>query len=140
MTKKQRRKTKKRNFAKIDKAKRQVKRLIGKKKWRKLPKKLRGILIQLKLCKKNLKKFNKMFKRMWKLFFKGASGKRIGRVLKRSKWGKKNVKVAKKMAKCLKGIKGKKSKLIYEPCHEKANNVVSEQVRHKPNFTSTEDG
>ena len=27
-----------------------------------------------------------------------------------------------------------------EPHHEKTNNVVSEQVRHKPNCTSTEDG
>ena len=28
----------------------------------------------------------------------------------------------------------------YEPCREKTNSVVSEQVRHKPICTSTEDG
>ena len=27
-----------------------------------------------------------------------------------------------------------------EPCHEKTNNVVSEQGLHKPSCTSTEDG
>ena len=31
-------------------------------------------------------------------------------------------------------------KTTYEPCHEKTNNVVLEQVRHKPSCTSTEDG
>ena len=30
--------------------------------------------------------------------------------------------------------------LIYELPHEKTNNVVSEQVRHKPSCTITEDG
>ena len=29
---------------------------------------------------------------------------------------------------------------LYEPCHEKTNNVVFEQVRHKPICRSTEDG
>ena len=29
---------------------------------------------------------------------------------------------------------------ILEPHHEKTNNVVSEQVRHKPSCTGTEDG
>ena len=28
----------------------------------------------------------------------------------------------------------------YEPSHGKTNNVVSEQVRHKPDCKSTEDG
>ena len=31
------------------------------------------------------------------------------------------------------------SRLIYEPPHGKTNNVVSDQVRHKPTCTSTED-
>ena len=30
--------------------------------------------------------------------------------------------------------------LLIEPSREKTNNVVSEQVRHKPGCTSTEDG
>ena len=32
----------------------------------------------------------------------------------------------------------KKQLLIFEPPHGKTNNVVSEQVRHKPACTSTE--
>ena len=31
-------------------------------------------------------------------------------------------------------------KVIYEPRREKTINVVSEQVRHKPSCTNTEDG
>ena len=30
--------------------------------------------------------------------------------------------------------------VAFEPRHEKANNVVSKQVRHNPSCTSTEDG
>ena len=30
--------------------------------------------------------------------------------------------------------------LIYEPVHEKSNNLGSDQVRHKPGCTVTEDG
>ena len=105
MTKKQKRRTRRRNLRKIRKAKKQLRRLIGRKKWRKMPKKLKGVLIQLKLCKKNPKKFKRMFKRMWGLWFKGARPRRIGRVLKRSGWGRKHAPVAKKMARCLRGIK-----------------------------------
>ena len=32
------------------------------------------------------------------------------------------------------------SRIIYEPSRGKTNNVVSEQVRHKPGCTSTEAG
>ena len=110
LSKKEKRATKKWNFYKIRKAKRALRRMIGVRKWRKLPRVLKGILIQLKLCKKKMKKFKRMFKRIWKLYFKGANGKRIGRVLKKSKWGKKNPKAAGKMARCLKNIKNRKPK------------------------------
>ena len=30
--------------------------------------------------------------------------------------------------------------LLFEPRHEKTNNVISEQVHHQPICTSTEDG
>ena len=32
------------------------------------------------------------------------------------------------------------SSVLYEPPYENTNNVVSEQVQHKPSCTSTEDG
>ena len=110
MNKKQKRRTRRRNFRKIKKAKKQLRRMIGRKKWRKMPKKLKGVLIQLKLCVRKLRKFKRMFRRMWQLFKKGANGKRIGRVVKRSKWGKKFKTAARRMARCLKGIKKRRKK------------------------------
>ena len=46
-----------------------------------------------------------MFKKVLKRAKKGASGRKIAKALKKTKWAKKNPKATKKMAKCLKGIK-----------------------------------
>ena len=34
----------------------------------------------------------------------------------------------------------KNCSIVFEPPHEKTNNVISEQFSHKPSCTSTEDG
>ena len=96
---------KKSNFYKMRKAKRAVKKLIGAKKWRKLHRILQLIFIQLMLCKRTIQKFKNQFKRLLKLARHGASGNRLARALKKTKWASKNPKAAKKMAKCLKQIR-----------------------------------
>ena len=40
----------------------------------------------------------------------------------------------------LKSCPGSRNPVTYEPRHEKTNILVSDQVRHKPGYTSTQDG
>ena len=106
MKKKKKRAIKKKNFKKIRKAKKALAKLLGGK-WKKLPVLIKQILIQFKICKRNMKKFKKRFRFVWRMYLKGRSGKKIAKRLRKKKWAKKHKKAAKQIAKCLKSLKSK---------------------------------
>ena len=102
LSKKKRRAIRKKNFKKLAKAKKQVKKAFGKEKWRTFKRYFRTMLIQLKLCVRKMKKFKKRFGFMVRMYVKGKPGKKIARRLKKTKWAHKHKGAAAQMAKCLK--------------------------------------